>query len=175
MCLGKSVEKAIEALRRIGKTKERVEELHKMLVEYQHKAVAEMRSSVFTSDINFMEVMEKAREEVKGKSQLDALLKLAVMGVSPKVDTLREQVQESTRQHLFRNFVPEYRVNEMGKVTARKPSMISSILSNDSQKIEEVTRAEMFKLSRLYQQIHAQAVVEPARDQINLEHNVYPR
>ena len=166
------LEKAIEALRRIGNTKERVEELHKRLVEYQHKAVAEMRSSVFTSDINFMEVMEKAREEVKGKSQLDALLKLAVMGVSPKVDTLREQVQESTRQHLFRNFVPEYRVNEMGKVTARKPSMISSILSNDSQKVEEVTRSEMFKLSRLYQQIHAQAVVEPARDQINLEHNV---
>jgi hypothetical protein len=166
------IEKAIEALRRIGGTKERVEQLHKVLIEYQQNAYAEMKPVTFNSDVNLSQLIDKAREEVKGKSLIDSLLTLAALGASSKVDRLRTQVQESTSQFLFSNLVPEARVNKMGKTIARKSSMISSILSNDAQKVEEVTRIEMFKLARLYQQVHAQGVVEPARYQINLENNV---
>ncbi len=166
------IAKSIEALRRIGGTKERVEQLHKVLIEYQQNAYAEMKSVTFNSDVNLSQSIDKAREEVKGKSLIDSLLTLAGLRASSKVDRLRTEVQESTSQFLFSNLVPEARVNKMGKTIARKSSMISSILSNDAQKVEEVTRIEMFKLARLYQQVHAQGVVEPARYQINLENNV---
>lgn len=161
------IEKAIEALRRIGGTKERVEELHKVLIEYQQKYITEM-NPVFTEKYNLSECVEKAKEEVKGKALHDALLTLAGMVESPKVDTLRTLVQESTGKYVFQHLISQTIVNNMGKVVARK----SSMFSNDSQEVEKATREEMFKWARLKQQIYAQAVVEPAKYQINLEHNV---
>lgn len=161
------IEKAIEAFRRIGKTKERVEELHQLLIEYQQKALTEM-TAVFTEEVNLTESVERARKEVSEKTLHDALLTLAAMGVSPKVEQLRKQVQENAGKFFFYNLVSEVFVNEKGKVIARKPSMDSS----DPKEVEEATRAEMFRWAKVYQQVHAQGVVEPARYQINLEHNV---
>ena len=162
------IEKAIEALRRIGGTKERVEQLHKFLIEYQQKAVTEMKPAVFTSEVNLSECVERAREKVKDKTLDDALLTLAAMGASLKVDRLRKQVKESASQFRISELFPEVLVNEMGKTIARKPSM----LSNNPDEIEEAIRAEMFKWAKVNQQLYAQGVVEPARYQINLEHNV---
>jgi hypothetical protein len=60
-------------------------------------------------------------------------------------------------------------MNEMGKVVARQPG---SVLSNNAEEAEAATRFEMCRNAIYHQSLHAQAYVEPARCQINLEHNV---
>jgi len=60
-------------------------------------------------------------------------------------------------------------MNEMGKVVARQPG---SVLSSDPNEAEAATRFEMNRNAAHYQAFHAQAFIEPARDQINLEHSV---
>ncbi|WP_322698710.1 hypothetical protein [Nostoc sp. DedSLP03] len=57
----------------------------------------------------------------------------------------------------------------MGKVVARQPKLG---LSNNPEQIEESIRFEMYRNAVFYQILHAQAYIEPARYQINLEHSV---
>jgi Domain of unknown function (DUF4209) len=60
--------------------------------------------------------------------------------------------------------MPIEKMNEMGKVVARQPS--------NPDEAEAATRFEMYQVAVEYQRLHAQAYIEPARDQINLEHAV---
>ena len=160
------LEKAIEALRRIGGNQVKVNQLHQTLLDCQQQAVKEM-NAVFTQEINLSEVVEKSRESVKGKSFNNAILTLATLGRSPKVSKLREQVKQSFKEHPLIHLVSETLVNKDGKVIGRKPSAIT----DSSQEHEKIIRAEMFKWGKLNQQIQAKGIVDPARYQINLDHN----
>lgn len=149
------LQKAIEALRRIGGTKERVDELHRILLNYQQKSTAELIP--VSQEIDISRFVAEAQEKVRGKDIHDALFTLAIkMGTSPSVSHLRAEAQEASEKYIMQHFFPTVVMNEMGKVTARESSM----------------RDEMFRQAVYYQQMQAQAVIEPARYQINLEHNV---
>lgn len=149
------LQKAVEALRRIGGIRERVDELHKILIEYQQKSRAELISTSQT--INISHFVEEAKEKVREKNIHDALFTLAIeMGNSTPVAHIQSQVQEYSEKYIMRRFFPTVVMNEMGKVTARESSV----------------RDEMFRQAMYYQQMQAEAVIEPARYQINLEHNV---
>jgi DDE superfamily endonuclease len=76
--------------------------------------------------------------------------------------------QESARQFPLQHLMPVVIVNQDGKVIERKPS----IYANDPDEVEAAIRAEMFSQAMINQGIHAQATVEPAREQINSEHQV---
>jgi hypothetical protein len=111
---------AIDILRTIPQTRERVAELHKLLLEYQALSTTEMKS-VFTpfgevSEIT--ELSERAREAVKGKSIQEALFALACMGSSPRIDALRKRVQELAKTFPFQHMIAEETLNEMGKLWA---------------------------------------------------------
>ena len=108
------------------------------------------------------------RAHIKGKALEEALFTLARMGASPKVIDLRKRVQESARQFPLQHLMPVVIVNQDGKVIERKPS----IYANDPDEVEAAIRAEMFSQAMIDQGIHAQATVEPAREQINSEHQV---
>lgn len=153
------MQKAIAALRRVEGTKERVRELHEILLEYQEKSTSELieyKSSVDASDIAKLAV-----DSVKGKPLEEALLSLAMLGASPKVDDLRKQAKENRDKYLFHRFFPNVYLNIRGRVTAKQPA--------DE---EEIIRADMFKNASLLQSTHAQALVETARRQILSEHYV---
>lgn len=149
------LQKAIEALRRIGGIRERVDELHKILLDYQHKSRSELISTSQKIDISHF--IEEAKEKVRGKDIHDALFTLAIeMGISTPVSHIQAQVQEYSEKYIMRHFFPTVIINQMGKVTARESSL----------------RDEMFRQAMYYQQMQAEAVIEPARYQIDLEHNV---
>ncbi len=57
----------------------------------------------------------------------------------------------------------------MGKVVARQPG---SVLSDNPEEAEAATRFEMYRNAIYDRNLHAQAYIEPARYQINLEHSV---
>jgi hypothetical protein len=158
--------KAIEALRRIRGSQERIDELHRRLLDYQGRSLTEMKSA--SAEFDASEHIEQVRAHIKGKTLEEALFTLARMGASPKVVDLRKRVQESARQFPLQHLMPVVIVNQDGKVIERKPS----IYANDPDEVESAIRAEMFSQAMITQGIHAQATVEPAREQINSEHQV---
>ena len=138
--------------------KVRAEEVHKLLIQYQQESLKEL--GVISQEIDIQNEVEEARSHVRGKNFQDALFALAMLGASPKVSRLRHEVQEVTLYHLMSKVI----INEMGKVVARQ--------SSDPDKAEAATRFEMYSRAVHYQTLHAQAFIEPARYQINLEHSV---
>jgi hypothetical protein len=159
------LQSAILAYRRIGGEKARATELHAQLLEFQAKSVKELRP--VSTEINLSESVSRSIARVTGKPLADALIELAVMVPSPHPDKLEKQAKESAKkfplQHLFGGVV----VNEKGKVVARRPTMLSTGLE-----AEEALRVSMNQIADYHRFIYAQGVIEPARHQILLEHNV---
>lgn len=165
---------AVEAFRSIRGTKEetvdakaRAEEVHKLLLQYQEETRNEMITSSHEMDIS--ELVEEARNHVRGKDFQEALFALALLGAPTDVSRLRQQVQQQAREFVASHLFPVVMMNEMGKVTARQPG---SVLSSNPEEAEAATRFEMCRNAIYYQNLQAQAYVEPARYQINLEHGV---
>jgi len=165
---------AVEAFRSIRGTKEetvdakaRAEEVHKLLLQYQEETRNEMITSSHEMDIS--ELVEEARNRVRGKDFQEALFALALLGAPTDVSRLRQQVQQQAREFVASHLFPVVMMNEMGKVTARQPG---SVLSSNPKEAEAATRFEMCRNAIYYQNLQAQAYVEPARYQINLEHGV---
>jgi hypothetical protein len=160
------IQRAIVALRKVEGTKGRVDILHKLLLEYEEKANAEMRSS--PQRVDFSKYVEDAREQVRGKSFNEALFSLALMFPHPSVAELRKQILEHVDDYYsFRDtFCAVEVVNERGKVIGRKPSFVSS----DPKEVERAIEAEMLDLATRFRWMYAYAYIEPARLQINLEH-----
>ena len=161
------LQQAVEALRRLGGEDSRVEMLHRKLLELQPKQAENMERISVTVDLG-LEV-EQARARMKGKSLHDALFDLALSVKSPRVLQLRESVENYSRQYVFLQLVSPALINDEGKVIARKPALFNG----EPKEVEESLQAEMFEEARRHQQVHAQARVEPARHQINLEHNAH--
>jgi len=159
------LDKAIQAFRRTSNTQERVEEVRKILREYQTKAVEQMHS--FSESIDSSKMVRLAREEVKGKPFLEAIFSLAKLGISPKVDYLRQQVLEDSQKYILKDLFSAVVINEKGQVQARQPP----INSNNPEEKEKAIKADMQQHANLYRSVHAQACIETARYQINLEHN----
>ncbi|MEG4111325.1 MULTISPECIES: DUF4209 domain-containing protein [unclassified Microcoleus] len=174
MAASQFLQQAVEAFRRIRGTREetvgakaRAEEVHRLLLEYQQKTLNEMITS--SHDIDISEQVEEARNHVRGKDFQEALFALALLGAPTDVSRLRQQVQQQAREFVVSHLFPVFMVNEMGKVIARQPG---SVLSSNPEEAEAATRFEMCRNAIYYQNLQAQAYIEPARAQINLEHGV---
>lgn len=162
------MQKAYEAFKRIPCKKEdkikiaakaRAEEVHKILLEYQEESTEEFIP--LSQEINISNQVEEAKSQVRGKEFNDAIFALALLGTSPEISFLRQEIQENSE---LLHAIPKVMVNEVGKVTARQ--------LNNSDKAKDAIRFEMYRNAIFYQRLHAQAYIEPARYQINLEHNV---
>lgn len=160
------LQQAIEALRRIEGTTPRVEGLHRTLLDYGQKSLSEMKT--FSSSIDISKSVEEAQQRVKGKTIREALFILAFLVSSPDVKQLRKQTKEMAAETPFQHLFAAAIVNSSGKVIGRKPSATS----NDPAEIEESMQAEMFGSAMRFQGVYAQAFIDPARHQINREHNV---
>lgn len=168
------MEKAFEAFMNVQGTKEetiaakeKAEEVRKLLSQYQEQSLNELVSMSHETDISVQ--VNIARSHVKSKEFYNALFSLAFLGTPPKASHLRQKVLEIAVENSIYHLFPSAIINEMGKVVARKPK---SALSNNPEEVEGLIRFEMYKNATYYQRLHTLAYVEPARDQINLEHNV---
>lgn len=168
------MQQAVEAFKNIRGTKEetadaksRSEEVHKLLLQYQEESRKELLTSSHETDIS--ELVEQARTYVKGKDFQDALFALSLLISPTNVSQLRQQVQRQAGEFVASHLSPVAMINNMGKVIARQPG---SILSSDHDEAEAATRFEMNRNAIYYQTLQAQAYIEPAIYQINLEHSV---
>ncbi len=156
---------AIQALRQIPGTQQRVAELHPVLLEYQKRAMAAMTATSVEMDID--KFIEKARSEVAGKAFLDALRALAFITKPSDVAGLRRQAEELSRNSI-QALMSNTRVNAEGRRIGRAPSL----LTDDTEEREAAIRAEMFKNAAQIQDIMAAAYIDPAVHQITLEHDI---
>ena len=148
------LQKAIVAYRNIGGCRERIDELHQRLLNYQQKSTSELISYKKEQDIS--QIVEEIRNRVSGKSLQNALFTLALMEKSPSVTQIRQQTEQQEKDFIHQHLSLPVYINEMGQVVGNSPSL----------------EDKMFRNAILYQQYQAQAIIEPARYQINLEHHV---
>lgn len=123
-----------------------------------------------SQEIDISKFIEEARNRVRGKDLQEAIFALALLGMPTDVSRLRQQVQQQAREFVASEFLPTVMMNETGKVIARQPG---SVLSNNPEEAEAAIRFEMCRNAIIYQNLQAQAYIEPARHQINLEHGVH--
>ncbi len=159
------LQEAIEALRnRVPGSGERQQELHHLLLEYQQKAVAELKSTSVSTDIT--ELVDHAEQAVRDRSLLDALLALACLVTLPSKQHLREQAEQHANDSIWRLF-PRVMLNDQGKVVARQPGLYGS------RKEEEASlQAEVLHSAILHYSLSAQGTILPAIGQIIREHVV---
>ncbi len=161
------LQSAIEAYRRIDGTKARREELHRLLLDYERESLTEIKT--ISHPIDLSNIAGHAEQAVKGKSLRDAVFTLVRLCSPPSVGRLRQQVQENAEKFPFQHVISTVAAGPGGKIVARKPSM----LIGTPEEVEAATRAEMFAQAARLQQINAAGIIDPARRQIDLEHNIH--
>jgi hypothetical protein len=159
------IQQAIECLRRVAGTKHCREALHKELLRYQKRAVEQFKSDTLSIDVT--EAAREAAERVEGQSLSDALFTLALMASPPRLEGLRERVEEFSRKHGLAYIFPMRQLGEDGRVVARRES-----LYGEGEDAARASRAEMFKQARNDQGLIAYAVIRPALAQIHRDHHV---
>jgi len=157
------LQKAFEAFERLqsqgteeerAAIKNRLEQIHKLLLEYQQKSSNELIT--ISSKFNISDEVEIARAYVREREFPEALLSLTSLATPPKVSELRQSVEDQlVYPGLF-----QITKNDQGKVVARQNS-------NEGKKAIDFG---MYIKAVGYQKISAQAFIEPARKQIILEH-----
>ncbi len=145
---------AIEALTNIGGHQIRIEEIHQTLLDYQQKSILEMQR--FSVKLDMSGIPGQVMDKIKGKKLNEALSTLAFLFRSTSVSEIKKRTQELIDSSIFRDLVTSIYVNEMGKIVGHNPSF----------------EDEMYRISSWHQYVQAEAIIEPARYQINLEHYV---
>ncbi|MEA3189119.1 MAG: hypothetical protein QOD99_2949, partial [Chthoniobacter sp.] len=129
----------LEALRRAGADKDRIEEVHQRLLRAQKESLKEM--GTFSHEMDISELKKKAREAVSGCGLRTALIRLAT-GVDP-VDPvkLRAEVEEHAKNFPLQALIPASIVDHEGRVIGQRPSMFT----NDPDQYEAALESEMFR------------------------------
>lgn len=153
------LQQAIEALRRLPETRERVEQLRAQLLEVQQHSVGELIP--ITEGFDATPLVEQARQAVRGTSLAEAFVNLARLAPLPSRTALHTQALQARQKYLGLQFFANVYVNSLGRVIARQP-----------QQPEDVLLADMFESMRLHYQVIAQAVIQPAVQQLVEEHAV---
>lgn len=162
------IQSAIEAYRRAGGEKTRIEELQGILLEYQAKSMDEMKPLSGSVEISeeLRKAIDQAVSKVKNKTFEEAILEFGRMCSPPRMDYLRQQAEKSAKEHPLQHLMSTMALDSRGKVIGRKPNMLSS----DPKELEEATRAEMFRQAEVHDTIDVQCILEPVRQQIVMEH-----
>lgn len=145
---------AIEAFRKIKGQQERVEDIHKQLLECQEKSVNDFKS--FTQSISIESAVEQVVNKISGKSKKEALENLAFICSSMSLEYLKQETQKQLDKNYFYSLFPPSTVNSLGKTIGINPSFDD----------------EVYRTAAFYQSHAAVAIIEPARHQILLEHNI---
>jgi hypothetical protein len=153
---------AIREYQNIKGNTERIQELHKQMLDYQQKSMSEMRTITIGKDSDFddPETQRIAIDLVKGKSIRDALYSLAFeSNIIKELDEIESEAKE-TMQLYKSHLIPTAWIDDEGKIKG-----ISGTGKND---LEDV----MIQTAKFYQSWYGQNFISPACHQICSEHNI---
>jgi hypothetical protein len=165
MAASSQMSRAIEAYRRIGGMGERIKELHSILLDYEQKSLQEF-GVISSPAVDLTEAIEGARASVRGKELIEALFILSQGLRIEAVEALRKRVQEHVKQFPFTYLTSGIIVNEKGKVIGKRPAL----LAREEGAEDEALRPHLFHEVKIGYSIDVQAVIDPMRRLIDLEH-----
>lgn len=156
---------AVGALRRANAPKERVEEVHRLLLERQKHVHEEM--GTFGSQVEIGPLQEQAKKLVEGCAFRDAIFRLTT-GVSPiDVKAHRERTEKNAKENPLSAIISASMVDREGRVVGHKPSMFTS----DRAQYEAALWAEMMHDATMIDwPFRLQTFIGPCRLQIWREH-----
>ncbi|MFW6026354.1 MAG: DUF4209 domain-containing protein [Candidatus Woesearchaeota archaeon] len=160
------LQSAIEKYRRLGGFNQRIEQIHKFLLEYEKEALTQMIETKKEFDIS--EQVKHIRSQFSDLELKEALYKLSSIISSPKIKHLKEFIGELQKETPLTFLLSSAILNEKGKVIAKKPSLIS----NDVKKAEAAMNAEMYGQAKIEQQAMVTGVILPATQQIRVENHI---
>ena len=163
------IKSAIQAFRKIedtfGKrqdTSERIQELHKHMLDYQQKSMSLVIDiPLDSSQFDDAEMQQRARELVTKKSLREALYALAFRySLIKSLDDLQAEAEQDMESYKLRYLIPTALVDEEGKTKA--------ISGNGEDSIEHT----MFRIANFYQSWYGLNFISPACKQICSEHDM---
>jgi hypothetical protein len=174
MVAGSFYENAIQTYRTIPRSEraahrvdERIAELQKSLNESGKRSLDEMKT-ISSSSIDITQFVEKARDAVKGKLAIDALVAFANMYHGARRARMRETSEKMLREHPLQAFISATHMSRDGRVIAKRPGM-----GSDSGHSDEVAIwAEMVKQYNMELGLVVIGFILPALEVLALEHRL---
>ena len=160
--------RAVEALRRIPGTKERVEEFHQRILKEQELMVAN-ETTTHQVSANISEVINATLAAFRSKPLEQVLLGLAMIGAPPTATSLRSFAEESMRNNIWSQIVPTVYMTENGKHLAEK----LSVMEGDKESQDLCLKVEMMQQIKLHRGLMVSGRIKPALHVINTEHFVH--
>ena len=169
-------ENAIQAYRAIPRAArathradERMVELRAKLSEAGAKSLDEM-SVIQSPGVDISQLVENARNSVKGKPALEALKAFANLHRGADAKSTRESALKRIREHPLQALFPATVISRDGRVIAKRSGMtMGSTLTDDD---EVVIRAEMIRDYGILCAIVVQGDIWPAHEVLLLEHRL---
>jgi hypothetical protein len=143
-------------------TSERMEQLHREMLDYQKRAVDTMPFIPIEVDMNDSEMQEIAKNLVKEKSLKDSLYLLTFYpkNLIKTVEELCQEAEDYKKSGGIRSFIPTVLFDHEGKTKA--------IGKTGDEGLED----RMFEIARHSQSWYGYNFIAPACEQICSEHNV---
>ncbi|MDX1992035.1 MAG: DUF4209 domain-containing protein [bacterium] len=144
--------------------RERCDQIHNMILEYQRLSVNDFAK--ITQPIDISKYIESARESVKGKSFVEAIVWIAFAERPTSKTRIRSLIEEYLEEATFHALFPLAMVDSEGRRTATSPSL----LDGGEETREQVIKSRMLMEATRHQQLVAAAIIQPMIEQISLEH-----
>ena len=170
------LEKAIQIYRSVPKAQrgayeidERIERLRESLSE-AHKNSLDQMSTVTTGPIDISEVVEQARECVRGKSAPQALASLSLISRGAQLAALQEGVEETRSEYPLQSLVPKSDMSSDGRVIAKRAGEIPAG-DEDSGEHAASLHDDVIKHFAIDIAVKVQACILPALEVVRGEHS----
>jgi hypothetical protein len=169
-------ENAIQTYRSIPRSEraahrvdERIAELHKSLDEAGERALDEM-GVISSPSIDITQLVENARNAVRGKSIIDALAAFANIYRGARAVQMREFSERMLREHPLQALISATHMSRDGRVIAKRPGMV--LADPDSDDTRAAIWAEMVKHYGMELGLAVQGDIWPALEVLALEHRL---
>jgi hypothetical protein len=155
--------------RAVHRVDERMVELHKSLNDAGERSLDEM-GAITSPSIDITQLVENARNAVKGKTAIDALAAFANIYRGAREAQIRESSEKMLREHPLQAFISATHMSRDGRVLAKRPGMgLSDANSDDTQ---AAIWAEMVKHYGMELGLVVQGDIWPALEILGLEHRL---
>ena len=169
-------EKAIWIYRTIPKSMrvrhrvdDRIAELRGHLSESGRKSLDEM-IPIDIPGVDIGQMIEDARNSVKGKSLVEALKVFVNHLSSTNVKELRKSAIERIRDYPMQSMFSRKLMSRDGRVIAKRPGISLSVAPSDDD--EEVIRSKMVENYYIYVDLAVRGYIWPAQEVLLLEHRL---
>lgn len=159
---------AVEAYQRIPNfDPSRRDELYRRLREYQKASLKEMKKVEHSTDAT--EMAEHARAAVTKESLFEALMSLAFLISPPNYDKLRESTEKRRAKYPLQSLFSPVHLDYEGKIIAKTPPGWTDYEDEAAKALWAGTLQE----AEWAHTVDAQAIIDPARQKIVLDHFIH--